>query len=214
MPLLFLAFSNCKKEVSNSVEPKIVVSAPAVNKPIDVFGCDDTTFFQSSEDLEQLVYLHDCYLCTATKEVPGLGSIPWTANIFVYIVENKLQFQIGTFQDSINWFIREEIFCAYVPIIAGIHPVFDNYHYNQNPGSTFGGYARSFDDGDVADGYWTIDTTCTNFIEIAQLDLVDKELRGNFSFHLKMLTQGQNGTLYSERINFIDGKFAARINGL
>ncbi len=202
--LLFLAFSNCKKEGKIFDQPEI--------EPTTTIGCEDTTFFMSNVDLEPLAFLYNCYLVTATKEVPGLGSIPWTGNIFVNISEDKFQFYTGTYQDSIDWLIREDLFCGYVPISTGIHPVYDGYHYQQNIGTTFGGYARSLDDGDVADGYWNIDTTCVNYIEITQLDLQNKEVRGNFEFHLKMQTQGQAGILYSERINFINGKFKARIH--
>ncbi len=103
------------------------------------------------------------------------------------------------------------MFCGYVPASVGYHPVYDSYHYQQNPGTTFGFYSRLLDDGDVLDGAWDIDTSCLNFIEIKQLDLDCMEVRGDFELHLKMVQQGQIGILYSERINFVNGKLEARI---
>jgi hypothetical protein len=67
------------------------------------------------------------------------------------------------------------------------------------------------DDGDVGDGSWTTDTTCVSYIEITRLDLADREIEGKFEIHLKMELQGTHGILYSERINFLNGRFKAEI---
>lgn len=81
----------------------------------------------------------------------------------------------------------------------------------QNPEKSFGVYAKSLDDGDVADGLWGTDTLCTSYIEITRLDLEDREVEGRFEIHLIMKAQGTSGILYSERVNFLNGKFKSDI---
>lgn len=173
---------------------------------------DDKDFFTSAVDLERLAFLPDSFLCTAIKEVPGLGSISWTANCEVYISDSTLALRFRTYHDTINKGIRETVACSYVPIKQGrfIVGVFDHYAqpviYN-----TFATYSRSLDDGDVADGFWIIDTTQINYIDITELDLINKRVSGKFDLHFRMKTQGSHGVLYSERINFKSGDFRARI---
>jgi hypothetical protein len=93
--------------------------------------------------------------------------------------------------------------------------VHDYYHHQQNQlqniTTIFSVYGRFLDDMGLPDAYWAIDTTCVNFIEITQLDLECNEVRGNFEMHFKMVQQGQTGVLYSERINFNNGKFYSHI---
>jgi hypothetical protein len=182
---------NCKKEK----EPK-----------------NDPVYFKSLVDLEPLTFLPDSFLCTATKEVPGLGSIPWTANCEVYIADNTLQFRFRTMQDTITKGIREHLYCDYVPIVQDYYIVGTFDAYAQPPVyNTFATYGRSLDDGDVADGFWTVDETKLNFIEITHLDLDKKQVRGRFDLYFLMKEQGTHGILYSEQINFKSGSFTARI---
>ena len=173
---------------------------------------EDKDYFTSSVDLEQLTFLPDSFLCTATKEVPGLGSIPWTANCYVYTADTFLEFRFNTYQDTINKGIRETVACSYVPIKQGRFAagIFDPY-LNPVVYNTFGSYGRSLDDGDVADGYWEIDTAQTNYIDIIKLDLINKRVEGKFDLYFRMRTQGTHGILYSERINFKGGDFRAII---
>jgi hypothetical protein len=182
---------NCKKEES----PK-----------------NDPVYFKSLVDLEPLTFLPDSFLCTATKEVPGLGSIPWTANCEVYIADNTLQFRFRTMQDTITKGLREHLYCDYVPILQDYHEVGNFDAYAQPPVfNTFATYGRSLDDGDVADGFWTVDETKVNFIEITYLDLVERKVEGRFDLYFLMKEQGTHGILYSEQINFKSGSFTARI---
>lgn len=173
---------------------------------------EDKDYFTSSVDLEQLTFLPDSFLCTATKEVPGLGSIPWTANCYVYIADNRLELRFRTYQDTINKGIRERLSCSYVPIKQDRFGVgiFD-YYAQPVVYNTHAIYSRSLDDGDVADGLWQIDTTQTNYIDITELDLMNKRISGKFDLYFRMRTQGTHGILYSERINFKSGNFRARI---
>lgn len=176
-------------------------------------ACDDTTAFKSTVDLESLAILQGCYSCASIKTVPGLGEIPWYGNCEVYIVyDTLLEFRFMTYELYFEEYLkREELSFSYVPLQKGLYAVFDNEQWQQNMGLSFGSYGRSLDDGDVADGFWGVDTTCSNFIEITRLDLGDKEIEGKFEIHLKMKSQGTHGILYSERINFGNGKFKARI---
>lgn len=173
---------------------------------------NDPGYFKSPVDLEPLTFLPDSFLCTATKEVPGLGSIPWTANCEVYIADNTLQLRFRTMQDTITKGIREHLSISYVPMMPKQHIVGYFDAYAQPPVfNTFATYGRSLDDGDVADGFWTVDESKVNFIEITRLDFEEKKVEGRFDLYFLMKEQGTHGTLYSEQINFKSGSFTARI---
>ena len=213
--LILLAWNGCRKEdekPTNS-ETKSLANEQLTTTGAILLGCDDTTAFKSSVDLQPLEYLRGCYSCTAVKEVPGLGEIPWVGNCQVYVAwDTVLQFRFLTYEPYFEeLLLREDLSFNYVSISVGVHPVYDNYQFQQNPGTTFGYYARLLDDGDVGDAGWTTDTICTNYIEITRLDLEDREIEGKFELHLKMVVQGTHGILYSERINFLNGRFKAEI---
>ena len=141
-----------------------------------------------------------------------MGTIPWTANCEVYVADTSLEFRFNTYQDTINKGIRETVACSYVPIQEGRFRIGILDKYTQPiVFNTYAVYARSLDDGDVADGFWIIDTTQTNYIEITELDLINKRVTGKFDLYFRMKTQGSHGVLYSERINFKSGDFRARI---
>lgn len=195
---------------------------PEINRPVSeqlppagtiLTGCDDTTAFKSSVDLQPLEYLQNCYMCTAVKQVPGLGEIPWVGNCQVYIAwDTVLVFRFLSYEPYFEEFLlREDLGLDYVPISVGMHQIFDYANWAIDPKKSFGAYGRLLDDGDVADGFWGTDTTCVNYIEITRLDLEDREIEGKFEIHLKMKSQGTHGILYSERINFLNGKFKSEI---
>jgi hypothetical protein len=200
---IILLWNNCKKEHE----------IPEINRPVSeqllpsgtiLTGCDDTTAFKSSVDLQPLEYLKNCYVCTAVKQVPGLGEIPWKSNCYVSVVDNKFRFAFYTYEP---WFeellLREALDFVYIPMNIGVYPV-DNWVQNH------GGYSRWLADGDVLDAAWETDTSCLSYIEITRFDLEDREIEGNFEIHLKMFWQGAFEP-YSERINFLNGKFKAEI---
>jgi hypothetical protein len=172
----------------------------------------EPNYFKSLVDLEPLTYFPNSLLCTATKEVPGLGSISWTANCEAYIVDNTLQIRVTTVQDTIDKGTREEIYCGYIPLrqeyysVGTFNPYAQPVIYN-----TFGTYSRLLDDGDVLDAHWTVDESEQNFIEITNLDLDSKRVEGRFDLYFLMKTQGTHGIMYSEQINFKTGNFKARI---
>jgi hypothetical protein len=172
---------------------------------------NDPVYFKSLVDLEPLTFLPDSFLCTATKEVPGLGSIPWTANGEAYLGTSDLNFRFWTYQDTINLGIREELFVGHLPIRTGKSVIHGSDYFQQNVGTPLGVYSRSLDDGDVADGFWTVDETKLNFIEITHIDLDKKQVEGRFDLYFLMKEQGTHGILYSEQINFKGGSFTARI---
>ena len=201
-------WNGCRKDVMH-LETK-----SSNNERLTILAqCDDTAAFKSSVDLQPLEYLRNCYSCTAIKQVPGLGEMSWIGNCQVRIAwDTVLVFSFTTYQPFFEELLRrEELYIQIVPINIGTFAIFDNYQWQQNQSLSFGSYSRSTADGDVSDGFWAIDTLCTNYIEITRLNLEDKEVEGRFEMHLKMKTQGTNGVLYSERINFLNGKFEAEI---
>ena len=152
------------------------------------------------------------YLCTATKEVPGLGSVDWTANTLAFIKDNKINLHLQTYQDTIDKFQREHLGFNNVEIIANKKiEIYDVDNFQKNTDLPFGAYGRLLADGDVADGFWTIDMSKTNYIRMTKIDLDKRIVEGEFDVHFRMKTQSTNGTLYSERINFKSGKFVAEI---
>lgn len=210
--LVVLSWSNCKKEHEIIPEKNQKHSEPLPLPEAILSGCDDTTAFKSSVDLEPLEYLKNCFVCTAVKEVPGLGEISWTGNCEIYIADTVLALRFRSYEPFFEELLpREYLSFDYVPIAKGTYPVSASYQWHLNNSLTFGYYTRLLDDGDVPDGSWTTDTTCVNYIEITRLDLEDREIEGTFEMHLKMNSQGTHGILYSERINFINGRFKAEI---
>lgn len=209
--LIMLLCNSCKKEYETLEKHALIREQPPTVGAI-LMGCDDTSAFKSSVDLQPLDYLKNCHSCTAIKQVPGLGEIPWVGNCEIYIAENTLQFKFKSFESYFEeLLLREDLFLGYVPISPGIHQMYDYESWVADPSKSFGGYGRLLDDGDVGDGYWDVDTTCTNYIEITRLDLEEREIEGKFEIHLKMKSQGTHGILYSERINFLNGRFNAEI---
>lgn len=210
--VLMILLNSCRKDVG--FRQTIPLNTNSKNMVIgtDLTGCDDTSAFKSNVDLQPLAFLQNCYSCVTVKAVPGLGEIPWTGNCEVYIADSTLQFRFMTYYPYFQeLLLREYLAFNYIPMNVGVYPVFDYVNWAQDPEKSFGSYSRSWDDGDVSDGFWGTDTHCTNYIEITRLDLEDWEVEGRFEIHLKMKEQGTNGILYSERINFLNGKFKAEI---
>lgn len=202
-----LVWNGCKVDIEQPLTNEQLTKTDVV-----VTGCDDTTAFKSSVDLQPLEYLRNCYSCTAIKQVPGLGEIPWTGNCEVYIADSTLQLRFMTYKPYFEeLLLREYLAFDYVPISIGIRPILDYDQWQQNQSLSFGSYARLLDDGDVSDGFWGTDTTCMSYIEITRVDLEDMEVEGRFEIHLRMKEQGTHGILYSERINFLNGRFKAGI---
>ncbi len=194
---ILLLCINCKKETAYT-ESAIPIANYNQELLAIVAECDDTSAFKSDLDLKSLWYLEDCYLCNSVKEVPGLGTISWTANTAAGIGNNTIGIYFSTYFPWGNYmFLREDLHFV-LPFSVGIYQVDNAY------------YGRITADGDVWDGDWKIDANCFSFVEITQLDLDCKEVRGVFELHF---IQDEPSALfqYSERINFLNGKFEARI---
>jgi hypothetical protein len=181
----------CEKEKQSYFEPERTSQA--------LPSCDDTSDFKSTLDLEPLDHIEDCYLASATKAVPGLDSVVWTLNNHATI---GLGMGLNLYTSIVSgWFnylyLREEITMG-VPISVGLHPL------------SSASYIRYLDDGDVFDAEWILDTNCSSYVEITQLDLECREVRGNFELHF-ILKEQSSFFQYSERVNFLNGKFEARI---
>lgn len=205
--LLFLSllYSACKKE------PEIPgwhhgASEQALTEMQIQTGCDDTSAFKSTVDLQPLEYLKNCYSCTAIKQVPGLGEIPWKANCMVRIVGAKLRLWFYTYEPWFEELLpREQLAFVDVPIDLGIHFVGNIIPLSR------GYYTRLWDDGDVVGAGWETDTTCTSYINLTRIDLDNEEIEGEFEIHLTLKYPDPTGILHSERINFLNGRFNAEI---
>ncbi len=207
-----LIWNGCRKDIG--AEQAILAPAnPATTLAgDDVNICDDTAAFKSMVDLQPLAHLQSCYSCAAVKKVLGLGEIPWKGNCEVYIADSTLQLRFMTYYPYFDeLLLREYLAVSYIPLHIGIYPIFNHTDWLQDPEKSFGTYSRMLDDGDVSDGFWGTDTNCSSYLEITRLDLEDREVEGRFEIHLKLKTQGTAGILYSERINFLNGRFKADI---
>ena len=176
--------------------------------------------FTSKIDLELLPFWSDSFLCTAVKEIPGLGSVNWTANCAGYIHRpneynnnpESLSIQFTTASNAKGSFyeVRECLNISILPIKVGVFKVLSAPGV-PNPDLIFSGsYSHSIADGCVLDALWLIDNTKTNFINITSIDTIAKRVNGSFDVHFKMKTQGKE-TLHSEVINFKSGSFRAKI---
>jgi hypothetical protein len=161
-------------------------------------------FFVTGEDLVPLYFLPDTFLCSATKEVPGLGSVNWTANILAVLRKGKLSLTFITYQDSINIHARERLSFSNIPLATGSNVIGNDLSL---PFSTYG---RSLADGDVLNASWEVDPDLDNTLEVTQLDTMLRLVSGNFNLHFKMTTQGSFGFVHSERINFSSGYFTTK----
>jgi hypothetical protein len=169
----------------------------------------EETYYTTAIDLVLFTWLPDDYLCTATKEVPGLGTVSWTANTRAWISDNNmLNINFMTYTDTVYQYQREHIGIQYIPIRLGDHTVYDDH---KNRTTTVGIYARLLADGDVSDAAWRPDLSKNNYVRLTKIDLENRQLEGEFDLHFKIIIQGKHGTAFSERINFKSGKFRAKI---
>jgi hypothetical protein len=173
-----------------------------------LLNCKKTEeYFTTPVDLELLAYLPDSFLCEATKEVPGLGEVAWTANTFSSIKSNKLSIGFVTYEDTIDLYARERLIISNIPAQAGLYPI-----KPVDSNTAFCTYSRWASDGDALNASWEIDTEENNYIEITKLDSNNHLVSGKFDVYFKMTTQGSFGYVHSERINFRSGNFIAKID--
>jgi len=158
-------------------------------------------YFTSPTDLVALYHLPDSFLCTAAKEVPGLGSVPWTANVLGGIRDGKLIITFITYEDSVNVHARERLSFNNIPLNIG------KYIVESDTYLPFSNYSRWLSDGDVLNALWELAPEMDNNIEVVQLDSTSRTITGKFNVHFKITTQGSFGFVHSEKINFVNGKF-------
>lgn len=169
---------------------------------------ENPVYFTTLVDLELLAFLPDSFLCTATKEVPGLGSVSWTANCFAAIRDNKFGVGFVTYEDTVDLYARERLTISNIPPQKGFYLM---KPYPPVEGSAFADYSRWHSDGDVLNALWEIDTDKNNYIEIDELNTETRRVSGKFDVHFKMTVQGSWGYVHSERINFKSGNFKAKL---
>ena len=161
-------------------------------------------YFTTEKDLIPLYFSPDSFLCSATKEVPGLGSVNWTANSVGQIVRGKLLFTCITFQDSINFELREILGVGNIPLEIGNNILGNDINF------PFSGYGTAVADGDLINAEWGLNLEQDNYFEVLQLDTISHIVEGKFDLHFKMTRQGSFGFVHSERINFKNGGFITK----
>ena len=205
-----MIFWNCRKENTASLPVPSGYAGAFIN-PNDLitFGTIPNTPF-----------------CTATKEIPGLGTIPWIANTFTYYIrsnyyepyynERLLYVTLNTFQDASTDYrsLRENIGME-LPLKEGKYIVNNNpiEELKNNEPFTQISYGRLLDDGDVADALWRPDLKQCNYVTIANLDTINDRVTLSFDLHFKMHWRADNGKLseqHSDYTNF-KGAFSAKI---
>jgi hypothetical protein len=154
-------------------------------------------------DLIALAYSPIEPICTATKHVPGLGTITWTANSFVQVIDNKFAIAFLTYQDTIYWELRETLGFSFIPIDTG------KFNIGNVDNLAKGSYFRSIADGDLIDASWDLDTNKDNYIEITSLDTINRIVTGRFNTHFILTKQGILDK-HSEEINFTEGSFSVK----
>jgi len=187
------------------------------NTPIDssqfLYGCNDLATIKSQVDLKALSYIDACYLCYSTKSVPGFGSINWISNTLGYNFDSIIKLEFKTYFKNINQYYLRERIGFILPQKLGNYTISNTIRNTKNELNPFASYVRTIDDGDVVDGVWQVDTFCQNFLNITQFNKEDKYISGEFELHLvKKKGDAGSGIIYSDRINFINGKFQANIN--
>lgn len=181
---------------------------------INIYACNDLASIRSEIDLKILSYISTCYLCSSLKSVPGFGSINWTSNCETYFTQDSfLKIEIRTYQkDNLQFYPREKILFLNVPKKIGVFKLSSISKIN-NQKVPYASYFRLVADGDLLDASWKIDTSCTNYLNINQINLDDKYISGEFEIHL-MIDNKSSITNYSDRINFTESKFQSNISFL
>ncbi|MBP7273822.1 MAG: hypothetical protein KA974_08260 [Saprospiraceae bacterium] len=168
-------------------------------------SCQSDDIFTTPRDLVQLYYSNDKPICTATKEVPGLGSIAWKANCIVVDDSSSFRLIIGTRSDSIEMALRELITISEIPKIIGEAFKVSNSDIN----AATGGYSIFASDGDLLNASWIPNENpwFHSYVKITALDTLNKTIQGEFDLYFKMIRQGSFGLVHSEYINFKNGVF-------
>lgn len=166
-------------------------------------GCKkEPTGFTSDIDLQPLLYWQDGYYCTATKEVPGLGHIDWTANAIADIEPDTTKFDLvfRTYQDTTygEGDTREFLQLGGFEFRTGTQEI------------PLGTYARRLSDGDLLDAFWKLDESSNRTVTIDEINRTEKYVKGHFSVKFKMKTQGK-ANQHSEHINFLNAVFKAKL---
>lgn len=162
-------------------------------------------FFATDVDLETLYFHPDSFLCSATKEIPGFGSMSWTANCAAGKKEDKFGIGFITYESEANLYARERLTIGNIPAHTGL--------YELEPielGLVGGSFSRWVADGDVLNASWNIDQEQNNTIEIIEINEEARIIRGKFDVHFIMTQQGSFGLVHSEKINFKNGSFVVR----
>lgn len=170
-------------------------------------ACKKDEHFTTAVDLEPLAYFPDSAICTATKQVPGLGSIAWKATGSALLIspENTFAVRASTYEDTVNWHLRESMGIYEIPAKKGRY-VIEEVEKN----NIYSAYTRFVSDGDVVNALWEIDPDKDNFVEVVALDENTQTLQVRFDVHYMMRLQGSFGMVHSERINFKNGNLTVK----
>ncbi len=190
---------------------------------ISIFSCKKENLdFLNTPDFLQNYYvdINPDYIVKCNKEVPGVGSSNWMCNGIPYRVppntKNVLTFKTYSSKYFDKYHVlalREEIY------LGGFNLNINDFSNNltnlagwQNDTSLISIlFTRSEDDGDVVIGSWDLDTTKKNTFKITGIDYERGIFAGTFNFYFYSKDPVEYPEHYSQRINFLNGKFTLPI---
>ena len=176
------------------------------------------TEFLNTPDFEQHGFFNNSSLVTATKEVPGIGSVLWKCNGQPLKYKDSLSLLLQTYslyyEEKYNFYaIREALYFGSFKLSIGDFSSkligFQNPKPNPNLINVL--FFRHVGDGDAWAGSWTLDVKQKNSFKITNVNYVDSTFTGTFDFHFIDNYGGNSVAPYSKNINFLDGKFTLPI---
>lgn len=181
------------------------------------------------DDLRQMFRIPGRSIGTAIKSVPREGTTEWRFNAVLwknpsterYIVEFRTGSPYYYYVENI-WVSRETVRIYFQDNMPLIKDYSANLVAGAGLNSTIGQirvfYFRHLADGDVLGGIWNLDASQNNQFRITGIDRKNNICTGEFEFYfVRDETTGpdsvnkEDDLQFARRINFLKGKFTAKI---
>ncbi|MBL7831424.1 MAG: hypothetical protein JNK41_10385 [Saprospiraceae bacterium] len=188
---------------------------------LNIISCkEDNDDYLNTPDFKQYLTIESdsTYTITATKNVPGIGSAFWKSNGSTIMENGKIDIYFINY--SFAYFTTDSILVPRELISFQPHNLkigdFSQLLTNaegSNKDSTLISplFVLLTDDGDVAIGSWQLDTTKKNTFKITGIDYERGIFAGTFNFYFYSKDPVEYPEHYSQRINFLNGKFTLPI---